>query len=341
MHKYLLLFFLVTALQVQSQVCSNIDTLKTQSDVDQFRANYGTCTTIDGNLNIIGSGIDPSLAIHNLDSLIGITAITGNLLIVNQDSLTDISSLSGLISIGDSLRIIGNDVLEDLTGLHNLETIGKDLEVCCTGGGPANFEDLGNVISIGGNVRFCCSSSFQETKGMNSLVSIGGSLTICCAEFNEINGFPNLISIGDSLDICCMGNLYSISGFPKLRKIENSLRIESSSNLEMIGGLNQLTYVGGNVVIENLPSLISACGLYNLLDEVDHDINGPGTSPPDVGGLVIISGSGSITDISDILEEGPCFLIPTISQWGLVSLIILLLIIGNIVMKQKLVLLVK
>jgi hypothetical protein len=77
-------------------VCLKDTVLASQAQVDSF-----SCKKISGNLTISGSDIT------HLDSLFGLTAIGGDLIISNNPGLTDLDGLSELPSIGRDLDISG------------------------------------------------------------------------------------------------------------------------------------------------------------------------------------------------------------------------------------------
>jgi len=77
----------------------------TQASVDNFAANYPNCTKISGNLTI------------------------GHW--TTNAPITDLNGLNQLISIGGDL-IIEHDSLTNLTGLENLTTIERDMKVYFT-----------------------------------------------------------------------------------------------------------------------------------------------------------------------------------------------------------------
>ncbi len=75
--------------------------------------------------------------ITNLIGLRFLKSITGELIIMGNDSLTSLTGLDSLTNIGSHLRIgyyfgeaIGNISLSSITGLHGVTSIGGDLEIC-------------------------------------------------------------------------------------------------------------------------------------------------------------------------------------------------------------------
>ena len=90
-------------------------TFATQEDIDSFPVNYPTCIWIEGDVTINGDDI------ADLNGLDVVTAIGGNLSIMNNDILTSLAGIENITSIGGNLEIAGNTVLSELTGLENIE----------------------------------------------------------------------------------------------------------------------------------------------------------------------------------------------------------------------------
>jgi len=92
----------------------------TQQQVDNFPSDYLGCTIIDGSVGISGS-------VNNLDSLINITQIGGNVLISNVSTLNDISGLSNVTKISGFLTFENLPQLTNVSGLESLTSVSLDL----------------------------------------------------------------------------------------------------------------------------------------------------------------------------------------------------------------------
>jgi len=90
-------------------------TFTTQAEIDNFQTNYPYCSEIGGDVEINGSDIT------DLNGLNFVTAIAGNLSIINCDILSNITGLFGLNSIDGAIEIIDNEILSSLSGLENIE----------------------------------------------------------------------------------------------------------------------------------------------------------------------------------------------------------------------------
>jgi len=133
-------------------------TFTTQAQIDSFAIIYPNCTEIEGDVLIGGwNGSD----ITNLNGLIVLTSIGGNLEILGTSSLTSLTGLDNLTSIPGSLFIAGNAALTSLAGLDNIIAIGNYFQIFIV--------ENGTVI---GN------SALISLSGLESLASIGGSALI-------------------------------------------------------------------------------------------------------------------------------------------------------------------
>jgi len=102
-----------------------------------------------------------------------LTAIGGNLEVINNYALTSIAGLNNLIFIGGDVSIDANSVLNSLSGLENLSLIEGGIEigggVPLQSGNPSllSLTGLDNLSSIGGWF------SIYDNNGLTSLNGIG------------------------------------------------------------------------------------------------------------------------------------------------------------------------
>lgn len=159
-----------------------------QSEIDNFKANYPDCTEIEGYLEIDGSGIT------NLDSLHQITSIGGYLDIYSIPDLVSIEGLGALTSIGTGRLGIHGTALTNLHGLENLITIpGLRID-----GNPmlSSLEGLNNLTSSPGGVYILENPLLESLQGLESLVDVGegGLLYITENEtLNSLDGIDNIV----------------------------------------------------------------------------------------------------------------------------------------------------
>ena len=150
----------------------------TQADIDNFQANYPGCSALKGDVWIFGGSIT------NLDGLVGVTSIEGNLSMWEYiHSLTSISGLENLTSIGGNFDINSNSSLTSLTGLENLTSIGGDFNID-RNNALTSLTGLENLASIGGSLFIGVddgwkgggNDSLTSLTGLENLTTIGGIL---------------------------------------------------------------------------------------------------------------------------------------------------------------------
>jgi hypothetical protein len=109
---------------VHSQTCFPQGiTFTTQQKIDNYHLNYPDCTRIEGDVNILGPDIT------NLDSLIVLDSIDGDLSIESNPNLTSFAGLDGLTYVGDGMMINSNDTLESIAALAKLTSISNELQI--------------------------------------------------------------------------------------------------------------------------------------------------------------------------------------------------------------------
>jgi hypothetical protein len=130
-----------------------------QAQIDFFSANFPNCTAIEGNIMIQGNDID------NLDGLNFLVALGGDLEIIDNPLLTDLSGLGGIDpSSIQNLSIYDNPLLELCA-----------VEIICT-----YLENPGGTVDIHDNAIGCNSRVEVETKctSATSEIDPGAGITI-------------------------------------------------------------------------------------------------------------------------------------------------------------------
>lgn len=138
---------------VEAMDCTPADIqLSSQSDVDNFQADYGPdCDTITGNLTIVPVDSENGSDTVSLDSLTGLRVIHGGLVVQDNPALTEISGLADLVSVGGDLEVRNNESLSDCQALI----------VVLDGFHDGVFEpvypvpDVGGQINVGDNAEGC------------------------------------------------------------------------------------------------------------------------------------------------------------------------------------------
>lgn len=264
---YALLLFFSTNIFAQ---CIEDITLHTQAEVDAFVSDYG-CDVIEGNLTIgvnFGGGND----INNLEPLISITSIEGDLTISYNEDLINLNGLQNLTSIGGSLLIYHNFNLTDLGGLENLTIIGENLGI------SYNF-------------------SLSSIEALQNITTLDGYLIIEDIDnLTNLTGLQNISSVGGYLDIKNNANLSNLAEFQNLTFIGGDLEITDNVNLTNIVDLQNLTFVGGDIIVSGV-NLSSLSGLENLT-MVNGELNISETNITDFSGIeniTAVTGDVNIT----------------------------------------------
>lgn len=232
-------------------------------------------SNVDASLSALEIENNPVLEnLHGLGGIAG--AVSGNLRIVNNDSLIDLAGLQGLTSAG-ILRITDNDNLLNIDALTNLVEAGlidiSSNPLLTTIGGIANIVGIVDSINI---------SSNPQLTDIAALAGIEGPLT-------------ELRLSGNSL-IQDVDGLIGITG-------ANSVNITDNASLANLNGLASLVSVGdpvfsfgGALVVRSNSNLDNCVGLIPVLDDIDDGEPGPRLAgldgPPDVELFSIIQGNG-------------------------------------------------
>lgn len=222
-------------------------TFTTQEEIDSFQTNYPGCTIIEGNVIIQGE------AINNLNGLIMLTTIGGNLSIGSYSNGTSLSSLTGLENL--------NSVEGDFLIAYNLSL--------------ANFTGLNNLTYIGGNYYIYGNDALTSLTGLENLSIIAGHFWIGHwnyagnSEIYDLSGLEELILIGGDFGVMHNDALTSLAGLDYISTINGSLKIKYNNNLVNINPfwVNSLTYIGEEIFIDDNPSLYSLTGLDNVQGE--------------------------------------------------------------------------
>ena len=204
------LAFIILA-TVSSQTCLPEGiAFTTQEQIDNFQTNYPNCTTIEGDVEINGD------VITNLDGLIVLTGIEGELEIGYTDALIDLSGLDNVVSIGETLRIYMNNALASLSGLDNLTSIGGNLRIT-NNAVLTNLSALNNLTSVTENLRIYMNDALPSLSGLDNVTSVGDNLRISSnAVLTSLSALYNLTSIGGELAVDNNDSLTSIAGLENI-----------------------------------------------------------------------------------------------------------------------------
>ena len=233
-------------------------TFTTQAQIDNFQTDYPGCTVIEGNVLISGGNIT------NLNGLIVLTAIGGDLWFEVNPLLSSLTGLDNLESVGGFVFLNNNLDLTDLTGLGNLVSIGGYLNVYMMNS-LSSLSGLNNLTTIGGYLKFYGCHHLIDLSGLDNVTTVGGAMMI--KENNMLTSLTGLESLNSiSLNISIIDNdlLTSLTGLNNLSSAFG-LYIESNETLSDLTALSNLsTWGGGSLRVRNNLLLTELTGLDNI-----------------------------------------------------------------------------
>lgn len=265
--------FLVVVSSFQSRIFASENNfpfsiiLTTQNQVDNFALNYPGVNHIDGNLYIGEFDDCECTDIVNLNGLINIKSIDGNLNIHNT-FITDLNGLNNLTSINGYISISSNDGLLNLNGLNNLESVSSIL-VGYDNYSLYDIKSLNKIHYVPGDIAIFCDQIFNIA-GLTNIDSIGGSLTLKIGELTNIDSLANLKSIGGDLILDRNTQLLEINGLINLRSINGNLYINNNYRLKNLNGLSNLNSINGYIYISQNSNLTDIYGIANIAPDNIH-----------------------------------------------------------------------
>lgn len=284
MRRIFCLFVIILFSSLGHAQCPNVakTLLSSQDDVDEFVQKYSSCNRIDGSLELttglsvaitgldIGPPIDDlsglsfieavagdlriNIQTANLDGFKNIKEITGDLEILNSDSIVVFNDLNSLTEVKGNIKITQNNNLEVLNGF--------------------------NELRFSGGIEIASNENLIEVNAFHNLLEVENTLEIGSEDKIEIiDGFFELHTIGEDFLIRQNPNLLKISSFHKLKSISNNFRIETAKD---ISGFESLETTGNHfelfgIGIEKIPnfnSFISSGGRFSIEDTSITSFNG-------------------------------------------------------------------
>jgi len=315
--KTLLLFIVFQLSNFYLQACLPEGiTFSTQSEINNFQANFPGCASIEGDVLVKGNDIS------DLSGLNMLTSIAGDLNIGDIWSgnpiLNNLSGLENLTAIGGSLNIMSNNYLLNLSGLNALSTIGSDLllvnnfNLTCLSGldllthigrdfisvGNSSLTSLAALGNLNGDIRdlhFYDNWALLNFNGLENIYTIERDMFICCTAVTNFSGLDNLKEIGGDVTI---GNFYwggnpslhSLTGLNSLTSILGNVSISANDSLTDLSGLTNLSTIGASLGISWNPLLAGLTGLETLTS---------------IGGTLSIGSNNSLTDIYGLENISP------------------------------------
>ncbi|NPD46920.1 MULTISPECIES: T9SS type A sorting domain-containing protein [unclassified Lentimicrobium] len=169
---FLYLSFLVFSISAFSQSCLPGDNyFSTQADIDNFLINHPDCTTIEGNLMIMGDDIT------NLNGLQNISTFESGFWIDTCPLLENLSGIENVSYVGDYLEVASLPLVENIDELSNVTFVGGALDVMNM---PliTNLNGLENIVSSPTHLLLWSNPSLTDIEGARNLQSITTLLSI-------------------------------------------------------------------------------------------------------------------------------------------------------------------
>jgi len=298
---------IVSFLLSEESQCPSIDSgitvsgqsITGQSDID----NLVGVTRIDGNLDLININVvDDVLDFSPLDSLV---EITGDLNF-NETNLVNISGFNCLNTVGQNFAFgptngflinNGNFNLNSISGFQMLESVGGDFNIALNLS-LTIIPEFESLQSIGGRFTIDQNLSLNRIPEFTSLQNIGTDFTIAENDITSASGFPLLESVGQNFFIFGNQRVTSISQFPSLESISGEFFIFNNSSLTSVSGFPELEQINGSFVFQNNSDNVELDGFMSLSD-VGGDIN------LDDGVSVDCSGQNATSILCQNITEPP------------------------------------
>ncbi|WP_271783020.1 hypothetical protein [Aquimarina algiphila] len=240
-----------------------------QSDIDSF-----AYTSIDGDLIIQEKSAG---AIVDLHELLTLTSINGNLIIISNETLSNLDGLSNLSNIGfGSITISNNTVLNNIDGLSKITEITERL-VIENNTMLDNLNGLSNVTRLDGFEGFSL-----QVKRNPKLSNVCGIIPILTYDPSYVQVYPsinsnsaNTSSVQDIIANCNTCNIYEgnliltsqaqVDTFDYC-EITGNLTIQEdvAGDITDLSSLATLEILGGGLYIKSNTSITNLDAFHNL-----------------------------------------------------------------------------
>lgn len=206
-----------------------------------------------------GNAGNPALtSLHGLEHLKGVQAVR----IEGNPLLTDLSALSGLTFVTGDLEIVNNDALTSLEGLHG---IGRAGEVKVSGNAAlTSLAGLRGLTAVDG-FTLSQNALLKNFEGMGALMYFG-PLGLYVGDNASLVDFSGLKVGYVGADFNVIGNaaLTSLKGLESVTLLAWTVSIRDNPVLASIGELSAVTEIRGEVTVSGNP-LLPTCQVDALL----------------------------------------------------------------------------
>lgn len=228
--------------------------------------------SFEGNLTIINNSL-----LNDITALAKLDYVDGLLTIENNDSMIDLAGLNNVSYVNGYVLIQQNDTMQNFAGLNSLEKIKGDFVI------DRNYKlesltGLENLDTIFGMLSVQWNHQLTNMMGLNQLKFVRDEVFIM---FNYgLEDLSGLESLTASYYLSLTRNtaLVSLNGLENLNSLGHALTIWNNENLTSIEALENLSspldflYVYGNLKLESLKGLdnIVDTALVRLQIEANH-----------------------------------------------------------------------
>ena len=266
--------------------------IASQSELDVFLAQLGSCKTINGSITIRNAN-----DISDLSGLAGVEVINGRLAIGDNELLPNLNGLQNLEILTDGFTIFRNDILTDITALSGITDPIEDFSISdnplltdissvlgLTVTELLRVDDqtlthaltFPNVMTLTGDNTFNASGPgslifsdvVTSSISLPNLTMVENFFTFRNVEANTIS-FPILISTGRSFNL---SNVNSTTfDFSMIQNV-GSFTI-SDMQLSDLSPFSTITSLGPSIFISNNVNLTSLAALNNVTITTDTFLN--------------------------------------------------------------------
>jgi low-density lipoprotein receptor class A len=206
-----------------------------------------------------GDAGNPALvSLHGLEHLKGVQAVS----IEGNPVLTDLSALSGLTFVTGDLEVVDNNALASLDGLHNIARAG-DVKIS----GNAALTSLAGLRGLTAVDGFTLSQNalLKNFEGMEALTYFGptGLYVGNNAALVDFSGLK-VAYIGADFNVVSNAALTSLKGLESVTLLAWTVSISQNPMLASIGALSAVTEIRGDVSVSTNP-LLPTCQVNALL----------------------------------------------------------------------------
>lgn len=232
-------------------------TLKNQTDVNEFSANFPTCTEINI-LRITGTSITD---LSPLSQIVSVQQFS-----IDNTSIVNFNGLENLVSISQGLSIFNNPNITSLAGFDTLAELDGVLSLR-DNLNLQNLEGLSSLTDISGSISVIRNNALESLNGLESLIKIDGFFNVReNPSLQDISALGNVTEILGTVAIVDNDMLNSLEGLDNLQIIGNSgdFILESNQTLDDVGALSNLLFLNGRIQITENPILTTLSPLSNL-----------------------------------------------------------------------------